>query len=185
MPCTTPIFVEKTKLKSKRLPRGSDSFSWVKVAPMSRCAYFVSAPTVRFLLAIERLGLLPAAQRRKIAADVYGEIKPFFASQDVDALRRAAQGAQDERWQLISRDVRAMTDTRFATVVITEKWMLARLELVLGAAPVAEVLAEKRCDVVEKFIGKNLSFGEGEIIPLHPHISLPETDREAASKSAA
>jgi len=152
---------------------------------MSRCAYFVSAPTVRFLLAIKRLGLLPAAQRRKIAADVYGEIKPFFAGQDVDALRRAARGAQDERWQLISHDVRDMTDTRFATVVIAEKWMLARLELLLGAAPVAEVLAEKRCDVVEKFIGENLSFGEGEVVPLHPHIAVRETDQDEAAKSAA
>jgi len=96
------------------------------------------------LRAIQQLRLLPATHRRKVAATVYAEIRPLFGSRDVDELRRAARRAQDERWQLIYRDIREMTDARFASVVLTEQWVLASLELVLAASPVAEVFAEKR-----------------------------------------
>jgi hypothetical protein len=37
---------------------------------MSRCSYSMSAPTVRFLRSIEQLRLLPAADRRKLAASI-------------------------------------------------------------------------------------------------------------------
>ncbi len=144
----------------------------------------MSAPTVRFLRAIQQLRLLPATHRRKVAATVYAEIRPLFGSRDVE-LRRAARRAQDERWQLIYRDIREMTDARFASVVLTEQWVLASLELVLAASPVAEVLAEKRCGAVETFIGDNLSFENCEVIQLHAHVSSRRIDRGNASKNAA
>jgi hypothetical protein len=57
---------------------------------MSRCSYFMSALTVRFLRSIEQLRLLPAADRRKLAASIYADIKPHIGTDDYDGLRRAA-----------------------------------------------------------------------------------------------
>jgi hypothetical protein len=152
---------------------------------MSNCAYFVSAPTVRFLQAIEKLALLPSVQRRTIAADVYTAIKPLAGSCDVDALRRAADGAQAERWRLISSGVGEPTEPRFATVTLTEQWLLAQLELLKPASPVAEVLADKRCSAIELFIRHHLAFEHGEVVPLHAQASLPPTDQSDAARSAA
>src|SRR5215217_925269 len=103
---------------------------------MSKCAYFVSAPTVRFLQAMDQMALLPAAQRRKIAADVYSDVKWLVGSRNIDELRRCAQGAQDERWRLISSGVCEMSNPRFARAAIAEQWILARRELLHPASPV-------------------------------------------------
>jgi hypothetical protein len=139
---------------------------------MCRCAFFVSAPTVRFLRAVKQLRLLSATQKRNIALTVYSEIKPLVGSSEVDALRRAAQAAQDERWRLVFAGTRDMRDPRFASVVLAEQWILAQAELARTAPPVAEVLASKRRDVVEGFIRDHLSFNSGEIIHLHAYASL-------------
>jgi hypothetical protein len=124
------------------------------------------------LRALEQLRLVEATQRRKIAAIVYAEIKPLVGSSDIDALRRAAQVAQDERWRLISAGTRDMTDVRFASTVLAEQWLLAQAELIRSAAPVAEVLAAKRSDGIERFIHDHLSFEDGEVIHLHALASL-------------
>jgi len=147
---------------------------------MSRCAFFVSAPTVRFLRALDQLGLLPATQRRKIAAAVYAAIKPLVGSRDLDELRCAALDAQAERWRLISGGINELSD-----VAITEQWLLGQVDLVRAASPVAEVLAEKRCAAIENFIRDNIMIQSGEVIQLHGHASLRRTDRRSSSKTAA
>jgi hypothetical protein len=43
-----------------------------------------------FLRSIEQLRLLPAADRRKLAASIYADIKPHVGTDDYDGLRRAA-----------------------------------------------------------------------------------------------
>jgi hypothetical protein len=152
---------------------------------MSKCAFFVSAPTVRLLQAIQKLGPLPSAQKRKIAADVYSAIKPLVTSLDIDDLRGAAQTAQDERWRLISRGIRDMTDLGFASVALAEQWLLAQIERLHTGSPVKEALADKRCEAVENFIRDNLVFEAGEVIHLHALASLRAGGQDGASKSAA
>src|SRR5262245_47156793 len=122
-----------------------------------RIGYFVSAPTVRFLQAMELRFLLSATQRRKIAAAVFGEIGPLFGCRDVEVLGRAARSAQDERWRLIYRGVGEATDDRFHGTVLAEQWMLASLALLRAASPIEEILAEKRRSTVETFIRDNLA----------------------------
>ena len=148
---------------------------------MSRCACFVSAPTVRFLRTIEQLAALPAADRRKIAAGVVAEIKPLLASNDLDELTTAARSRQDERWRLVSSDVRYMTDVRFATVVVTEQWIRGRLEVVRAASPVGEILAEKRCAAVERFIMDNISLDSFDVIELFPGETQPHARPDTAA----
>jgi hypothetical protein len=152
---------------------------------MSKCAFFVSAPTVRFLQVMRALGLLPQTQRRRVAADVYSAIKPLVGTLDIDELRRAAQSTQDERWKMISRGIGEITDPGFARVAVAEQWMLAQIELVRGGAPVKEALAEKRAGAIEQFIRDNLSFEAGEVIHLHALASLQRHEGGGASKSAA
>jgi hypothetical protein len=153
---------------------------------MSRCAFFVSAPTVRFLRALQELSPLPSAQRRRIAADVYTRIKPLVGGVDVDELRRAAAEAQAERWRLISRGVCHMADVGFASVVLTEQWLLAQAELAEAGAPVREALAGKRSEAIEDFVRDNLAFEAGEVVHLHALASLRlSADQDGASKSVA
>jgi len=152
---------------------------------MARCALFVSAPTVRFLNAMEQVCLLPVPQRRNIAADVYSAIAPLTGSVDRDHLRRCAQACQAERWRLIAAGVSDMADIHFARILITEQWLLARLELLSPASPVMEILAERRCRAVEAFVRDNISFPTAEIIPLHIRVSSLSTRGDDASKSAA
>jgi hypothetical protein len=153
---------------------------------MSQCAFFVSAPTIRFLQAMEQVRLLPAPQRRQIAADVYSEIKPLVGTRNADRLGGRARAAQDERWRLISSGVREITDVRFARTAIAEQWVLAQLELLRPASPVAEVLAERRHRAIEDFVSDNLSFETGEVIQLRGHgAAASSTGRPNASKSAA
>ena len=150
-----------------------------------RCAFFVSAPTVRFLRALEQLRLLEATKRRKIAASVYAKIKPLIGSPDIDALRSAAQVAQDERWRFIYAGITEMSDVRFASTVLAEQWLIAQVELIHPAGPVAEVLAAKRSDAVEGFIRDHLSFENGEVIHLRAAASLRRGPRGDASRTAA
>jgi hypothetical protein len=153
---------------------------------MSRCAFFASAPTIRFLQAMEQVRLLPAQQRRQIAADVYSEIKPLVGTRNADQLGGCAQAAQDERWRLTASGVREITDVRFARAAIAEQWMLAQLQLLRPASPVVEVLAERRCRAIEDFVSDNLSFETGEVIRLFAHVSIPSsTGRADATKSVA
>jgi hypothetical protein len=140
---------------------------------------------MRFLRAMERLRVLPALQRRKIAAAVHAEIAPHAANPDVDALRRAARTAQDERWRLISAGTRDMTDDRFASVVVTEQWLLARLEIVGSAAAVTETLAEKRRNAIEEFIFGNLPGATGEIVQLYRHAPPARREQAGSSQPAA
>jgi hypothetical protein len=147
---------------------------------MSRCAYFASAPTVRFLLAVEQLRLLPATQRRKIAAAVFAEISPLFGSRDIDELRRAARRAQDERWRLIYRN-----ESRCPSHMMAEQWTLARLALVGGVSPVEEILAQKRCNAVETFISDNLSVESFAGIRLYPPAPQRHPGQGTAAQAAA
>jgi len=152
---------------------------------MSRSAYFVSAPTLRFLRAVEQLRLLPAPQRRRIAAGVYAEIRPHIGSPNVEELCAAARAAQDERWRLIYCGRNDMTDARFAGVVVAEQWLVAQAELVRAARPVAEVLAEKRRDAIEGFIRDNLPAEGSEVIDLHAYAPHGRRDGAGSSKTAA
>jgi hypothetical protein len=147
---------------------------------MSRCAYFASAPTVRFLLAVQQLRLLPAMQRRKIAAAVFAEISALFGSREIDELRRAARRAQDERWRLIYRN-----ETRSPSLVMAEQWMLARIALAGGVSPVEEILAQKRCSAVETFISDNLSVESFAGIRVYPPAPVRQPDQSAVAQAAA
>jgi len=151
---------------------------------MVASAYFASAPTVRFLRAVDRLRLLPAAHRQQIASAVFARIKPFIGSHDLDEIRGAARAVQDERWRLIAAGGCKPTDAGFADIIIAEQWLLAQVEVVRAAAPIAEVLAEKRRDTIEEFIRDNLYADSGEVVALHAHASSPHRDH-ASSKTAA
>src|SRR5829696_8745405 len=109
---------------------------------MSRCSFFVSAPTVRFLKSMEQVSRLSAAERRKIAADLYTEIKPLVGALHVEEMVRAADTLQDERWRLVYRGISRLTDHRFATVYIAEQWLRGRVQQLRHVSPVSEVLAE-------------------------------------------
>jgi hypothetical protein len=138
---------------------------------------------VRFLRAVDQLRLLPAAHRQRIASAVFARIKPFIASCDLDEVRGAARGVQDERWRLVSAGSCKPTDAGFADVVVAEQWLLAQAELIRAAAPIAEILAEKRRDAIEEFIRDNLYVDSGEVIALHAHASAQPHRRD--SKTAA
>jgi hypothetical protein len=152
---------------------------------MVASASFVSAPTVRFLRAVDKLRLLPAGERQQIAASVFADITPHVGSADLDELCAAARRVQDERWRMISTGPCKMSDVRFASVVIAEQWLRAQVELVRQAAPIAEILAEKRRDTIEEFIRDNLYVESGEVVELHAYVSERRSDRDDASRSAA
>jgi hypothetical protein len=152
---------------------------------MVASAYFASAPTVRFLRAVDQLRLLPAAHRQQLASAVFARIKPFIGSHDLDEIRGAARVVQDERWRLIAAGGCKPSDAGFADIIIAEQWLLAQVELIRAAAPIAEVLAEKRRDTIEEFIRDNLYADSGEVIALHAHMSSPHQDRGDSSKTAA
>jgi hypothetical protein len=134
---------------------------------------------------MEKAGLLPVAERRKIAAYVYSAISQFADKRQLDHLRRCAQACQAERWRLIAAGVCDIADVHFARTMITEQWLLARLELLSPASPVREILAERRCRAVEEFIRGNISFETAEIIPLHMRASGLTTPCDDAFKYAA
>jgi hypothetical protein len=150
---------------------------------MVASASFASAPTVRFLRAVDKLRLLPAGERQQIAASVYADIKPHVGSADLDEIRAAARAVQDERWRLISSGAPSkMSDVRFASVVIAEQWLRAQAELVRQAAPIAEILADKRRATIEEFIRDNLYVESGEVVELQAYVSERRKD---SAKSAA
>jgi hypothetical protein len=152
---------------------------------MSRSAVFASAPTVRFLRAVEQLRLLPAPQRRRIAAAVQAEIAPLVAGPNADVLRLAARAAQDERWRLISAGTRDMTDDRFAGVVVTEQWLLAQAEIVGSAAAAVAALAEQRRNAIEAFLRENLPGESWDAIQLYLHASAARSGQAGSSQTAA
>ena len=134
---------------------------------MSRCSFFMSAPTVRFLRTMEQLTQFSTAERHTIAVDLYTEIKPFVAAVDLDEMLCAAEALQARRWGLVYRGVSRFTDREFATVFMAEHWLRGRVEQIRGGSPVGEVLAEKRCRAIERFILDTLSFEIGEVVQLH------------------
>ena len=150
---------------------------------MSRCSLFLSAPTVRFLRTVEGLRRIPEPERRKLAADLYSQIKPLVGTNDCMALKSAARAAQDSRWRLISAGA-APTDFRLAAVKLVEEWFKAQAEVLKAKTPVAEILAAKRADVVEQFIRDNLSFESGDVIFLRDHV-VPEHDEPGLTHQTA
>jgi hypothetical protein len=58
-------------------------------------------------------------------------------------------------------------DRQFATVFMAEHWLRGRVEQIRGGSPVGEVLAEKRCGAIERFILDTLSFEIGDVVQLH------------------
>ena len=127
----------------------------------------MSAPTVRFLRTVEQLSQFSTAERNTIAVDLYTEIKPFVVAVDLDEMLCAAEALQGRRWGLVYRGVSRFTDREFATVVMAEHWLRGRVEQIRGGSPVGEVLAEKRCGAIERFILDTLSFEIGEVVELH------------------
>jgi len=119
-------------------------------------AYFESAPTERFLGALNRLGTLPAGDRTQIATTVFARIEQFFGSNNAEDLRGIARAAQDERWRAIYNGNGKPTDVGFASVVLVEQWALAKRETVASASSVAAVLAERRRSAIEAFIDANM-----------------------------
>src|SRR5262249_44483203 len=130
-----------------------------------RLAYFASAPTVRFVRAIERLGRLSANQRLRIAADVFAEIEPLVGSRNIEELAGAARSAQDARWRLIYCGTREPSDHLDSTA-IADTWTLRSVELPRAASPVEELLARKRRSAVEEFVWDNLRSESSEMVRL-------------------
>jgi hypothetical protein len=114
---------------------------------------------------MEEAGLLPIEQRGKIAADVSTAISELADERNLDHLRLCAQACQAERWRLVAAGANDLANVHFARVMITEQWLLARVELLSPGSPIREILAERRCRAVEEFVRG--SFKTAEIIPLH------------------
>jgi hypothetical protein len=139
----------------------------------------MSAPTVRFLRTVAGLRLLPEPDRRKLAADLYSQIKPLVGTSDWAALRSAARDAQDCRWRLVSAGT-PRTDLQLTAVRLVEEWFVAQAEVLQPKTPVIEILAAKRADVVERFIRDHLSFESGEVVVLSDYRSPTQPARETA-----
>ncbi len=150
---------------------------------MSRCAFFASAPTVRFLKVMEQVEKFELKKRRRIAASIYSQIKSLVSSEEPDKLRTAADLAQEERWRLISEGISEIADERFAPWAIAEQWLRARLEHIRAQSPVAEILAERRSGAVEQFLRNNLSFQDGEIVELRPRALSTTSDGFQSAKA--
>src|SRR3954463_9588541 len=140
---------------------------------MARCAFFVSAPAVRFLKTLELAGLLPSPQRQAIAAGLSGAIASL-ARTDFDQLQRCARALQDERWRLISSGISTIADVTFARVTICEQWLRARLEVLRPTSPITEILAERICRAINEFVRDNSALPIGQVVPLHGK-SVPST----------
>jgi hypothetical protein len=151
---------------------------------MVASASFASAPTLRFLRAVEHLRRLPTDERQRIAMAVFTKIKPHIGSADLEALRAAARLVQGDRWRMIAAGSCKMTDVRFATVVIVEQWLLAHAELVRADAPIAEVLAEKRRNAIEDFVRDNLYVDISEVVELHSYASARQKDPDEKTAAA-
>jgi hypothetical protein len=152
---------------------------------MVASASFESAPTMRFLRALDKVRALPVAARQKVAASVYAEIRPHIGSEDLDEIRAAMRLVQDERWRMISAGPCKMDDVRFASVLIAEQWLRAHIELVREGAPIAEILAQKRRDSIEEFMRDNLYADSGVVLDLHAYASARRTESRDAAKTAA
>ena len=87
---------------------------------------------------MQELQSLPAATRRGIATSAVEEI------------------TQDERWKLVSQDIAGWQDVRFGAVALSEQWAIARLEIIEGAHPIREILAERRLRAIESFLRESL-----------------------------
>src|SRR3954452_15805482 len=150
---------------------------------MARCAFFVSAPALRFLKALELVGMLPSPQRQAIAAGISGATVSL-AGTDFDHLQGCARALQDERWRLISSGISTIADVAFARVTICEQWLRARLEVLRPTSPVTEILADRICRAVEEFVRDNTALPSGQVIPLHGKAvassSVDDTSRAAA-----
>jgi hypothetical protein len=151
---------------------------------MSQCSYFVSAPTVRFLRSMEQVRLLQQADRRRLAAILYSEIKPLIGTNDHDRLQSAAAEAQDSRWRLVSMGADDC-DAELRIARIKEQWLRSQLELLSPTSPVAEVLAMKRVEVIEGFIRDQLSFDAGEVVYLSNYGSSERFESDQSSRSVA
>ena len=65
--------------------------------------------------------------------------------------------------------------------VLMEQWIGARLEVVRGVPPVKEILAEKRCTAVERFILDNVSLESFDIVKLYPNECGSQDERLQAA----
>jgi hypothetical protein len=132
---------------------------------------------------MEQVRMLQQADRRRLAANLYSEIKPLIGTNDHDRLQRAAAEAQDTRWRLVSMGADDC-DAELRIAKIKEQWLRSQLELLSSASPVAEVLAMKRVEVIEGFIRDQLSFDAGEVVYLS-NGSSERFESDQSSKSAA
>jgi hypothetical protein len=105
---------------------------------------------------MQELQSLPHETRRRIATGAADEIKPLLRNRAADAVRELRRRAQDERWRLVSQGIRNWTDVRFGPVALSEQWAIARLEVIDGAHPIREILAERRLRAIESFLRESL-----------------------------
>ena len=105
---------------------------------------------------MQELQSLPAATRRGIATSAVEEIRPLLKSRAADAIRALRHRTQDERWKLVSQGIAGWQDVRFGAVALSEQWAIARLEIIEGAHPIREILAERRLRAIESFLRESL-----------------------------
>ena len=75
--------------------------------------------------------------------------------------------------KLISRGQNGVGHVRLAATLLSEQWALARIELSETAAPIRQILAERRLRAIEAFLRENL-----------PH-ELPRSDSSSVMTSAS
>jgi lauroyl/myristoyl acyltransferase len=105
---------------------------------------------------MQELQTLPPEIRRGIARRVADEIGPLLGKRAADAVRELRRRAQDERWRLLSQGIRSWSDARFGPVVLSEQWAIAELEILDGAHPIREILAERRLRAIDFFLRDSL-----------------------------
>jgi hypothetical protein len=105
---------------------------------------------------MQELQSLPPETRRGIARRVADEIGPLLGKRAADRVRELRHRAQDERWRLLSQGFRSWADVRFGPVVLSEQWAIAKLEIIDGAHPIREILAERRLRTIESFVRDSL-----------------------------
>jgi hypothetical protein len=117
---------------------------------------FLVSPTQRFLRHMQEVRSFPQERRRRIAVQVFADIRAYLDVRNAGDLQELRRNAQERRATLIYAGARDFTDVRFAAATIIEQWALARMKSVATWSLATEVLAERICRAVEDFLRENL-----------------------------
>jgi len=117
---------------------------------------FVAGSIERLSRQLDQIGLLPQAQRSTVARDVFLAIRTHLQSKEVKELRELRRRVQDKRAILIYQGARDFTNLHFAAATMIDQWAASKLESLTSPSLTHEVLAERRCRMIDKFVQENL-----------------------------